>query len=114
MAGAVIVAVGIAAAVSYTTTPLYESVAQLTFVRQPDVTTAIGGTTLGLSTVEVQREAERYAALMTTAEMKETASSELGSLVPDDVEVTAEYVPDTSVPCASQPGATTRLRLRQS
>jgi len=57
----------------------------------------MGGTTPGLSSVEVQRESETYAQLVTTDEMKTRAKAELGSEVPDDVTIEAEYVPDTSV-----------------
>ena len=97
LAGAIVVAVGIAAAVSYLTTPLYKSTAQLTFVRQPDITSALGGTTLGVSTVEVQRESETYVQLMTTDEMGARAVEQLGRSIPEDVSIEAEYVPDTSV-----------------
>jgi capsular exopolysaccharide synthesis family protein len=97
LVGAVVVAVAISAVVSYTTTSLYMSTSQLTYVRQADISSALGGTTLGLSTVEVQREAETYAALMSTDEMKVRAGAELGHDVPEDVTVSAEYVPDTTV-----------------
>jgi len=96
-AGAIATAVLIAMAVSFTTTPLYRATAQLTYVRQADISSALGGTTLGLSTGEVQRESETYVELMTTDEMAQRAEAELGRDVPDDVTVEAEYVPDTSV-----------------
>jgi capsular exopolysaccharide synthesis family protein len=97
LAGAVGVAVAISAAVSYTTTPLYRSTAQLTYVRQADISSALGSTTLGVSAVEVQRESETYAQLMTTEETKLLAEEELGRPIDSDVTVEAEYVPDTSV-----------------
>ena len=96
-AGTIATAVLFAVAVSFTTTPLYRATAQLTYVRQADISSALGGTTLGLSTTEVQRESETYVELMTTDEMRTRAESELGRDVPADVTVQAEYVPDTSV-----------------
>lgn len=96
-AGTVAIAVAIALVVSYLTTPLYRSTAQLTFVRQPDISSALGGTTLGLSTSEVQRESETNVELMTTDEMRSRAEEELGRPIPNDVSIEAEYVPDTSV-----------------
>ena len=82
---------------SFVTTPLYESTAQLTFVKQPDIASAIGGSSIGLSSTDVQLQSETYAALMTTEEMKRRAEDVLGEPIPDDVEVSAEYVPDTAV-----------------
>lgn len=90
-------AVAVAAALSYTTTPIYESTAQLTFVRQPDIASALSGTTAVGSVTEAQVQAQTYAELMTSGEMRERAADELEQPVPPDVEVTAEYVPDTAV-----------------
>jgi receptor protein-tyrosine kinase len=97
MAAAVAVAVSVAAAVSFTTTPIYESTAQLTFVRQPDIASALSGATSIVSNVEVQLQAQTYAELMGSSEMETRSEEELGQPIPEEVEVTAEYVPDTSV-----------------
>lgn len=86
-----------AAVVSYTTTPVYESTAQLTFVRQPDIASALSGSSTYASSAEAQLQAQTYAELMTTGEMQRRAAKELGYPIPDDVEVRAEYVTDTSV-----------------
>ncbi len=93
IAGAIVVA-GIA---SFLTTPLYESVAQLTYVKQADVSSAISGSTSLLSSSEVQLQSETYAALMTTGEMEKLAEDEFGRPIPDDIEISSEYVPDTAV-----------------
>lgn len=97
LGGSILLGAIIAAIASYSTTPLYRSTAQLTYVRQADVSSALGGTTLGLSTTEVQRESETYVTLMTTDEMKARAAQELGRELPSDLTIEAEYVPDTSV-----------------
>lgn len=97
MAGTVIAATVVAAIVSYTTTPIYEATAQLTFVRQPDIASALSGTTAIGSVTEAQVQAQTYAELMTSGEMRTRTENELGRAVADDVEVRAEYVPDTAV-----------------
>lgn len=97
MAGTIVVATVVSAIVSYTTTPVYESTAQLTFVRQPDIASALSGMTAIGSVTEAQVQAQTYAELMTSGEMRARTEKELGRAVADDVEVRAEYVPDTAV-----------------
>jgi tyrosine-protein kinase len=97
MTTVVIAAVVVAAIVSFTTTPVYESTVQLTYVPQPDIASALSGGSSVVSAAEAQIQAQTYAELMTTGEMKQRAEKVLGHSVPADVEVRAEYVPDTSV-----------------
>ena len=97
MVGVVAASVIVATILSFTTTPIYESTVQLTFVRQPDVASALNGSAAVTSATEAQLQAQTYAELMTSGDMKRRAEAEYGAPIPSDVEVRAEYVTDTSV-----------------
>ena len=97
MVGIMLAAVAVAAALSYTTTPVYQATAQLTFVRQPDIASALSGMSSIGSVTEAQVQSQTYAELMTTGEMRGRAAKVFGQPIPNDVEVAAEYVPDTAV-----------------
>ena len=108
-AGAVMVAVVIAAVVSYTTTPFYQSTAQLTYVRQADISSALGGTTRRTEhDRSPARVARRTPQLMGTDEMKARAEAELGHEVPEDVTVDSRVRSRTPACCASRPSVRTR------
>lgn len=97
--GAVLVGLVAAAIASYTTQPRYEATTDLTYVKQQDISSALTGSTVSISTVDVQREIETYADLMSSEEMRAEVQEVVGA---DDwnvlgAEVAAEYVADTSI-----------------
>ena len=99
VAGALVVAVLVAAVYSYTRTPMYEAFARLAYQKQADLSSLLTGSQSLVSSVDVQRELETYSSLMTTAEMAERARRELDLSEVADLGATIIALPvkDTSV-----------------
>jgi Mrp family chromosome partitioning ATPase len=95
---AIVVAVATSLTVSYLRTPLYTATAQLTFQKQADISSAMFGTAY-VSSVDVARELETSASLMTTNEMARRATVELGVPYSPTFSQSAssKYVQDTNV-----------------
>ena len=97
--GSILLCVTAATAWTYLSTPLYQADAQLTYQKQPDISSALMGGTSLLSSADVARELETYANLVTSDVIARLAAQELGvaSGQTTGAEVFATAIKDTSI-----------------
>jgi polysaccharide biosynthesis transport protein len=95
----VVACVGAAGLITFKTTPMYQTTAQLTYQRQVDASSALTGANTIMSVSDVAQALDTYANLMSTEVMRARAAAELGVAADAQLGATisSEGIQDTAI-----------------